>query len=280
MRLQYDKSSKWLIQHHADAILHLGGVGQIKSWRALQAELVQPRKLPDGLLEVEFFGQSGKHLFLLEISTYPENRVAFDLVEDLFHVYLDRGVLPEVLTLVLYPRGNVRIADRATLRSPLGWSELQASWRVVELWTLPADALLAADDPGLVPWIPLTQFAGSVEPILRQCRDIIDRKADPGEWEALQVVTHMLASLRYNKAELFPILGGREMLLETPLMQEILAEARHKDLIRILEARFGPVPPNVAAAIKGVWDEGKLTELITTSVLCENLEGFRKKLVS
>jgi hypothetical protein len=149
----------------------------------------------------------------------------------------------------------------------------------VELWTLPADALLAADDPGLVPWIPLTQFTGPVEPILRQCRDIIDRKADPGEWEALQVVTHMLARLRYNKAELFPILGGREMLLETPLMQEIVAEVRHKDLVRSLEARFGPVPAELVATIGAVKDEGKLDDLVTWSAQCDSLESFRKRLV-
>ena len=29
MRFQYDKSSKWLIQHHADAILRLAGVGPV-----------------------------------------------------------------------------------------------------------------------------------------------------------------------------------------------------------------------------------------------------------
>ena len=30
---EYDKSSKWLIQHHGDSILRLGGVRGIVSWR-------------------------------------------------------------------------------------------------------------------------------------------------------------------------------------------------------------------------------------------------------
>jgi hypothetical protein len=34
---EYDKSSKWLIQHHGDSILRRGGVRGIVSWRALQA---------------------------------------------------------------------------------------------------------------------------------------------------------------------------------------------------------------------------------------------------
>jgi hypothetical protein len=53
---EYDKSSKWLIQHHGDSILRLAGVRDIVAWRPLQAELVQPRRLPDGLIEVRLLG--------------------------------------------------------------------------------------------------------------------------------------------------------------------------------------------------------------------------------
>jgi hypothetical protein len=42
---EYDKSSKWLIQHHGDSILRLAGVCDITEWRPLQAEIVQPRRL-------------------------------------------------------------------------------------------------------------------------------------------------------------------------------------------------------------------------------------------
>jgi len=45
---EYDKSSKWLIQHHGDSILRLAGVRDIASWQPLPAELVQSRRLPAG----------------------------------------------------------------------------------------------------------------------------------------------------------------------------------------------------------------------------------------
>ncbi len=51
-RQPYDKSSKWLIQHHGDSMLWLAEVKNIRAWRPAQAKLVQPRRLPDGLLEV------------------------------------------------------------------------------------------------------------------------------------------------------------------------------------------------------------------------------------
>jgi hypothetical protein len=55
---EYDKSGKWLIQHHGDSILRLAGVDDIETWKPLQAELVQPRRLPDGLIEVRRRGES------------------------------------------------------------------------------------------------------------------------------------------------------------------------------------------------------------------------------
>ena len=42
---EYDKSSKWLIQHHGDSILRLAGMRDIVSWQPLPAELVQSRRL-------------------------------------------------------------------------------------------------------------------------------------------------------------------------------------------------------------------------------------------
>jgi hypothetical protein len=65
MRDRYDRSSKWLITHHGDAILHLAGVGAFRSWRAVPNDVVQPRRLPDGLLEVVFPDQETPDLFLV-----------------------------------------------------------------------------------------------------------------------------------------------------------------------------------------------------------------------
>jgi hypothetical protein len=47
-----------LIQHHGDSILRLAGVQDIGSWKPLQAELVQNRRLPDGLIEARLYGQA------------------------------------------------------------------------------------------------------------------------------------------------------------------------------------------------------------------------------
>ncbi len=75
MRDDYDRSSKWLIQHHGNSILRLAGIATVRSWRSLQADLVQPRRLPDGLLEVRVDDRNEADLFIVELATYPEPRV-------------------------------------------------------------------------------------------------------------------------------------------------------------------------------------------------------------
>src|SRR5207253_5272497 len=189
MRDDYDRSSKWLIQHHGDSILRLGGVGGVKSWRSLQADLVQPRRLPDGLLEVLFDDQTEADLFIVEIATYPEPRVLEQVLRDSMLVFLDRDRLLEALTLVLQPRGNFRITGSAEFQSRRGLSQWRARWRVVELWMLSAEELLAANDIGLIPWVPLAQFKGPPEPVLQQCRERIEEHAAAEERANLLVVT-------------------------------------------------------------------------------------------
>ena len=64
----YDRSSKWLIEHHGDAILRLAGIRDLDSWRPLPPELVQPRKLPDGLIEAHRRDHAEPGLFIVEVS--------------------------------------------------------------------------------------------------------------------------------------------------------------------------------------------------------------------
>jgi hypothetical protein len=102
-----------MIGHFGDALLRLAGVHGFSNWRALAPEVVQPKQLPDGLLEVFFPGRSAADLFLLEIATFPERRIDEQVLRDALLVWLDRRVLPEVISVVLRPKGSC--ASRAGL---------------------------------------------------------------------------------------------------------------------------------------------------------------------
>ena len=97
------------------------GSHSIVSWQPLPAELVQSRRLPDGLIEVRRHGQAEPDFYVLEIATYPEARVADQVVDDTALVYLDRRVLPEAVVLFLHPKRNIEAAGAVNLRSRQGW---------------------------------------------------------------------------------------------------------------------------------------------------------------
>ena len=253
MRQRYDASSKWLIENHADAILRLAGVTGVVSFRPLPGEVVQSRQLPDGLVEVHLSGRAVPALFVIEINTYPDNRVPGELLDDLLLVYLNRGVLPELVTLILRPKGNVAVHPRLELGSPLGWSRLAAEWRVVNLWELSATDFLPLTDPGLAPWLPLTRLDGPAEPLIQQCKDVIEANSDGGKRANLLAVTEILSGLVHDERMLETILRGGFGMIESPVLQrwsrEQRADARQESILDILRAAFGEPPPDVAAAV-------------------------------
>jgi hypothetical protein len=283
----YDRSSKWLIQHHGDSMLWLARVKNIRAWRPAQAELVQPRRLPDGLLEVRLGDESDEDLFLLEVTTYPERRVSQQMTDDLLLVYLDRGQLPEGVTLVLRPKGKYRVPRSRNLRSRHGFSSCRLKWHVVELWTIPAEELLRAGDVGLIPWVPLTDFTDPPETMLRRCRESIEEHAPAGEKANLLVVTQVFSFLRYNDLGLLTILGGKNVMLEVPFLDEIVMEktretareTAQQDIVTVLEARFGDVPRDVAEGIESIDDHAQLRDLVRLAASCPDLAAFRDAVV-
>ncbi len=128
--------------------------------------------------------------------------------------------------------------------------------------------------------MPLTQFDEPPEALLRQCRQRIDEKAAAGEHANLLAVTEVLTWLRYNEAGLLAILGGKQIMIESPLIQELVAERAHKYILLVLTDRFGTVPPEIISALPPIQDEKKLDELVVWASRCPDLEAFRSRLTS
>jgi predicted transposase YdaD len=150
-----------------------------------------------------------------------------------------------------------------------------ARWRVAELWTLPAEFLLSQNEVGLIPWVPLTQFKIPPEVILQECRQRIEQNAASDERANLLAVTQVLTRLRYNDPQLLSILGGMQVMIESPLIQEIVARTKHEAILQFLEGRFGTVPADVAVRLRGILEEQILRDLIRHAALCPDLDSFR-----
>ena len=67
-------------------------------------------------------------------------------------------------------------------------------------------------------------------------------------------------------------------MIESPLIQELLAERVRKTILRILEARFGPVPQDMVTALEAVQDDTKLDDLIGYAATSSDLDAFRARL--
>jgi hypothetical protein len=274
-----DKSSKWLIEHQARGILRLGGLRGVRQYRAGPAQIVQPSKLSDGLLEVTLDGRNKPLLVLIEVATYPDKRAERQALEDLTLAYHVLGRLPELLMLVLRPKGRYRISGKYAIRSELGWSGLEGEWKPVELWTLSAEEHLAGDVGG-VPWVPLMQYEGPPEALLERCREKIEREAHPKDQPTLKAVAQVLARLKFPAPDLWSLLGGKAVMIESPLIKELQADACHDMILELLKARFGPVPRDVRKLLRAVLDEKKLKKLNVSAARCPDMEAFRKALLS
>ena len=132
---------------------------------------------------------------------------------------------------------------------------------MVELWTIPAERLLATNDLGVIPWIPLSRIDGPIEPILQECRERIDRASPEEERENLLAVTQVLIGLRYNDPKFLAIFGGEGAMIESPVLQSFVAKRVHRAMLDILQIRFGSVPAEIATPLREVIDDEKLAEL-------------------
>jgi hypothetical protein len=238
-------------------------------------------KPPDGILEARFAGNDEPRLILVEVATYPKPRVVDQMRDNLRLVRQARGVLADAVVLCLCQRGAYRVPESAEETSALGWSAEALRWKVVELWTLPAEDLLTAPDIGTVTMASLGKQDGPPEVLLQRCRDRIEREG--GEQRAnLLAVSQVFSRLHFDRPELLDILKGDNIMIESPWLQEIADKSERKgcvrSMLRTLQRRFGSVTPTITAGLEQVKDLDRLDRLTDHATDCASLEAFEQSL--
>ena len=130
----------------------------------------------------------------------------------------------------------------------------------------------------MIPWVPLTDFSGPPEAMIRRCRDVIGQRAPPAEKANLLAVSQVLTHLRYNDSEILTLFGGTKAMIESPLIQELVRETAHRAILTVLEARFGEIPREVAEAVTSVSDDNQIRDLVRKAAACPDLDAFRSEL--
>jgi hypothetical protein len=288
MHQDKDRSAKWLLSHHGDSILRLAGMGGFTAWKHLPAELVAPRRTFDGLLQVQYPCEPEPRLVLIEIESFAGSDADRQVFDDLMLVALEYRKLPEVVTLIMKPKGHVRVSGRYNAASPSGSTTITGQWPVVYLWDLEARDLLDTGDIGLIPWVPLTRSDQPIGEVLAECVARIGRVDIATERAGLIAVTYLLTSFAHPKINLFSIFGGVNMVIdfESVGMKELGEAYKEKHRIelqretlienihQILEERFGNLPNDQAAKLDEVVEITKLRKLFRFAVKCPALDDF------
>jgi hypothetical protein len=298
MRQDKDRSSKWLLGKHGGSVVRLAGITGFTSWRHLTAEVVAPRRLLDGLIELRFPNEPTPTLVLVEIESYADSDADRQVLDDLMLVAVERGVVPEVVSLVLKPKGNVRVMGATERTSRSGRVRFGGAWPVVQLWELDAERLLADPDVGLVPWVPLAHSTLPPAELVSRCIQRIQAVPNDTERAGLLAVTELLAGFAYPDFSFVDLFRGHPMIIREALQsetfrtfreelrkewtQEAVQEAAVEELRAVmrdvLQARFGQLPPELGAAVNTVKELPRLRSLNRLAATCPDLAAFTTEL--
>lgn len=290
-----DRSSKRLIEKYGASILRLAGVTDFTSWRAVANELVAPRRTPDGLIEARFPGREEPTLFVVEIESDEARGSARQVYEDIQMAYLAHGVVPEVIFVVLRPKGRVVSDGEFALESPSRAVRSAASWPVIRPYLMDAEDLFAAGDVGLIPWATLARTTQPPDEFIQRCRDtIVANTPDARARIDLLAVTQILAENVYNKILLDRILGGADTMLTSPTLNEAFqivedrglakglakgkaegaAQTLRENILELLAVRFGGAPADIPNTLAAVTDVPRLKQLNRLAMTCADLPAF------
>ena len=68
-------------------------------------------------------------------------------------------------------------------------------------------------------------------------------------------------------------------MIESPLIQELMASRMHKAILRVLGDKFGKVPVEVELGLRAIVDEDRLDQLISWAAQCPDLAAFAARLI-
>jgi predicted transposase YdaD len=176
----------------------------------------------------------------------------------------------------------------------------------VRLWEQDAERLLASADVGLIPWVPLTRTNLAPDELMARCRQRLFEVPDPADRAGL-AVTQILAGLAFPDRRFLSLLGGPQVMIESPVLDEVkeilrqqysqqyraeglaegraegLAEGRlaalRENILAILDARFGMIPPECPAMLQTL-SEDSLKASVKLAATCTNLDEFLKQSTS
>ena len=251
------------------------------------------KELPSLAREVDFVAKvkvgEEQAILLIEFQTawvaeMPERMAGYSW--RLFERY-HLGVYPVVVVL----RSGGRLQNEwrmQVLGREMAW------WRfeVIPVWEAESQEVVAQKLAGIYPLLPLMQWEGkSAEEILEESQRLILEEIEDREERAdAYVALRVLSGIKYPLEFVHQILRRKEIMLESPVYQEILEEGRvaglkegqeeglRESVLEVLEVRFGVVPLDVREQVRQIRGKETLQGLLRRVAVVESIEAFRDEL--
>ncbi|MDB5313162.1 MAG: hypothetical protein JWO38_7364 [Gemmataceae bacterium] len=270
---RFDAALKHLVDAFAadwvGAIAPLVGLPAATAVDPLDADLSTVQPAVDKVFRLRPPGAGLLHLELQASwdGTFPDRLL-------LYNVFLEHRYGGPVYTVALLLRRDAaapNLTGLVTRGYPGGEEYLRFTYRIVRLWELPADQLLAAG-LGAAPLALLTDDAVPRLPeLVTRFADRVDREApDRDAGNLLLTCGFILLGLRYDKDVIRTLFAGVQRMKESSTYQSILDEgrdeglargivaARQEDVMALLQERFGTVPPEIESRVRAATDPTRL----------------------
>lgn len=155
----------------------------------------------------------------------------------------------------------------------LGLRAIQ-DYRVINLWEIDAEIVFQQPLPSLLPFVPILRGGGEVSVVQRALQAL---RADE-QLNQLESLLAFFASFVLDTPLVQQIMRwDMAVLRESPWYQEIeqrgIQQGARRQLIRVLEQRFGEIPHEVEVRFEGESVE-KLENLMDSAIAVSSLEEF------
>ncbi|MFN6487710.1 MULTISPECIES: Rpn family recombination-promoting nuclease/putative transposase [unclassified Nostoc] len=177
-----------------------------------------------------------------------------------------------VLINILPPPSTLTIVNSYD-QEFLGLRAIQ-DYRVINLWEIDAEIVFEQSLPSLLPFVPILRGGGEVAVVQRALQAL----RDDAELNELESLLAFFASFVLDTPLVQQIMRwDMAVLRESPWYQEIeqrgIQQGARRQLIRVLEQRFGEIPHEVEIRLEGESVE-QLENLMDSAIAVSSLDEF------
>ncbi|MBU0567488.1 hypothetical protein KJ693_03945 [bacterium] len=230
--------------------------------------------------------------FILHIDFQAEYRhnIPDRMLGYTYRVY-EKYKLPVYSVLIVLKKTGVEIRTKTQIKVR-DLKSLRHEYKVIKLWEVEAEKILEKKITGLYPLLPLMKTDKTGEEIISEAARLIEKEVEDIEQKAdAYVALKTFSAISLSKSLVDKILKRRDIMLQSPVYQEILQEGEmigigkgkvlgieegmERSILEVLEERFGFVSSKLEQEMKGLQGMKVCDFLLRKAVKVSSIEEFK-----